>query len=183
MAFWSTADVEIASRIINAKTKNERRVRGKLTLHFAQAQTQSDADEAADRCAAIAENLLGEAHDHEHVIGAEQDLVAALRMRLPPSVPLIRSIDLAALHVVGDPGTSAALRRASTSSLRAVSLPTGMPTPPPSAGSTPPSAWNVPPSSGSKPPSSAPPGSNVRGQTVSSASPSGSFRAPSSGSP
>ncbi len=154
MAFWSTADVELVSRIITAQTKNDRRVRGKLTLHFAEAQTQGNADHAADACAGIAENLLGEADDHEQLIGAEAELASALRMRLPPGVASIRSIDLAALHVVGDPGTSAALRRASTTSMRAV---TGSPS--------------------SMPPSGEAPSSSFRVAQLAS-SPSGSFRAP-----
>jgi len=179
MAFWSTADVELVSRVVTAKTRSERRVRGKLTLHFAKAQTQSDADQAVDRCAAITEEILGEADDHEQLIGAEADIVAAIRLRLPPSVPPIRSIDLAALHVVGDPGTSAALRRASTSGMRAVSGPLGSPTPLPARMTSP---VGTPPSS--------PPGA-VRPEGPSGtfrvpplgASPSGTFRAVQSGPP
>lgn len=194
MAFWSSADVEIASRIVTAKTKNDRRVRGKLTLHFAKAQTQSDADQAADRCAAIAEGVLSEADSHEQLIGAESELVSAIRLRLPPAVPALRSMDLAALHLVGDPGTSAALRRASTSSLRAVAVPPGAaaalglgsnriatpaPPPPPSSdraqtpASSPSGSFRV----GNAPASSPPSG---LASPPSSTSPSGTFRAPNS---
>jgi len=122
MAFWSAADVEIASRIITAKMRNERRLRGKLTLHFSDPQTQSDADQAADRCASIAEDLISEAADHEHILAAEAEFVSALRRRLPIDIPPVRSIDLAGLHVVGDPIASSNMRR-STSTFRAVTLP------------------------------------------------------------
>ncbi|UQA63416.1 hypothetical protein [Polyangium aurulentum] len=168
--------MELASRVISALVKNSRRVRGKLTLHFAQPQTQTAADEAADRCAQIAEALLGEADDHEQLIGAEADLVLTLRGRLPSSVPPLRSLDVAALHVVGDPGTSAALRRASTTSMRAV---TGVGTQPPSPSALP--SMGSPVSASptslramSGPPSTSPPSAMRAPNSV--PSPSGNFR-------
>ncbi|MDI1476708.1 hypothetical protein [Polyangium sp. y55x31] len=172
MAFWSTADVELVSRVVTAKTKNDRRVRGKLTLHFAEAQTQGNADDAADRCATLAEELFGEADDHEQLIGAEAELAAALRLRLPPRFPAIRSLDLAALHVVGDPSTSAALRRASTTTMRAVSGPVSTPAPNTMRGNASPS---------SMPPSGDSPSASFRVAQL-AGSPSGSFRAPISSS-
>ncbi|MDI1447025.1 hypothetical protein [Polyangium sp. 6x1] len=168
MAFWSTADVELVSRVVTAKTKNDRRVRGKLTLHFAEAQTQGNADDAADRCATLAEELFGEADDHEQLIGAEAELAAALRLRLPARFPSIRSLDLAALHVVGDPGTSAALRRASTTTMRAVTGPVSTPAPNTMRGRATPS---------SMPPSGDVPSGSFRVAQLGSA-PSGTFRAP-----
>lgn len=122
MAFWSAADVEIASRIITAKMRNERRLRGKLTVHFSDPQTQSDADQAADRCASIAEDLISETTDHEHILAAEAEFVSALRRRLPIDIPPLRSIELAGLHVVGDPIASSNMRR-STATFRAVTMP------------------------------------------------------------
>ncbi|MRG98120.1 hypothetical protein [Polyangium spumosum] len=167
MAFWSTADVELVSRVVTAKTKNDRRVRGKLTLHFAEAQTQGSADDAADRAATLVEELLWEALDHEQVIGAEAELAAALRLRLPPRFPTIRSIDIAALHLVGDPGTSAALRRASTTSMRAVTAPVSTPSPITTRGASP---STMPPAGDSA-------SGSFRVAQL-GASPSGSFRAP-----
>lgn len=195
MAFWSSADIESASRIVNSTTKDTRRVRGKLTLHFVKPQTQSDADEAADRCAMIAEAVLCEADSHEQIIGAETELASSIRLRLPPQVPQVRSLELAALHFVGDPGTSAALRRASTSSLRAVTVPQGMqgalgpnriatpaPPPPPAAAgpantpnsASPSGSFRVGPLSSTSPPSSAPSSSP---SSTPGLSQSGSFRA------
>ncbi|MBK9266666.1 MAG: hypothetical protein IPM54_43625 [Polyangiaceae bacterium] len=160
MAFWSAADVEIASRIITAKTRNERRVRGKLTLHFSDPQTQSDADQAADRCASLAEEIISEASDHQHILEFEGEFISALRRRLPIDIPPVRSIDLAGLHVIGDPSASSGIRR-STASFRAVVppvsassalAPTQAPPPPPIPNRTPGSspahrASNTPPSS------------------------------------
>jgi hypothetical protein len=122
MAFWSAADVEIVSRIITAKMRNERRLRGKLTLHFADPQTQSDADQAADRVASIAEDVVGDAADHEQILAAESEFVSAIRRKLPIDIPPIRAIDLAGLHVVGDPIASSNMRR-STATFRAVTMP------------------------------------------------------------
>ncbi|MDI3288303.1 hypothetical protein [Polyangium sp. 15x6] len=167
MAFWSTADVELVSRVVTATTRNDRRVRGKLTLHFAEAQTQGNADDAADRCATLAEELFGEADDHEQLIGAEAELVAALRLRLPPRFPAIRSLDLAALHVVGDPGTSAALRRASTTTMRSVTGPVSTPAPTTTRGRASPS---------SMPPSGDTSSGSFRAAQL-AGSPSGTFRA------
>lgn len=165
MAFWSAADVEIASRIITAKMRNERRLRGKLTLHFANPQTQSDADQAADRCASLAEDLISEATDHEQIVASEAEFVSALRRRLPIDIPPIRAFDLAGLHVVGDPAASSNMRR-STSTFRAVTLPatqvasspyapTQAPPPPPQA------PTNRSPGSSSYRAVSAPPTSNI----------------------
>ena len=172
MAFWSTADVELVSRVVTAKTKNDRRVRGKLTLHFVEAQTQGNADDAADRAATIAEELFWEADDHEQLIGAEAELAAALRLRLPPRFPMIRSLDLAALHVVGDPGTSAALRRASTTTMRSAAGPVSTTAPNTTRGHASPS---------SMPPSGETSSGSFRVAQLATSS-SGSFRAPMSSS-
>lgn len=167
MAFWSAADVEIASRIITAKMRNERRLRGKLTLHFTNPQTQSDADQAADRCASLAEDLISEAADQEEIVAAEAEFVSALRRRLPIDIPPIRAFDLAGLHVVGDPAASSNMRR-STATFRAVTLPatqaasspyapTQAPPPPPHA----PTNRSPGSSSSSYRAVSAPPNSNI----------------------
>lgn len=164
MAFWSAADVEIASRIITAKMRNERRLRGKLTLHFSAPQTQSDADAAADRCASIAEDIISEAADHEQILAEETEFVSAIKRRLPIDIPPVRSIDLAGLHVVGDNIASSHMRR-STATFRAVTVPTGqspsqfaqtqVPPPPPAH------TKSAPGSSSTYRAVSAPPSSNV----------------------
>jgi len=158
MGFWpfgrDPANVEIVSRVITAATQNGYRVRGKLTIHFQEPQTQADADLAADRCAALAVVYLREQPDHSLVIGAEAQLSTELTARYPPDLRRPRAVELAALHVVGDPTLSDELRRKSSissSSIPAVTL----------GSSAPPSTRSpsAPPSrSGSIPPVSATPG-------------------------
>ncbi len=117
MGFWpfgrDPASIEIVSRVITAATQNGFRVRGKLTIHFVEPQHQADADLAADRCASLAMALLREAPDHGRVIGAEIQLSADLTARYPGDVARARAVELAALHVLGDPTLSDELRRAS----------------------------------------------------------------------
>ncbi len=119
MPFWpfgrDPADIEIATRVITAATQNGVKVRGKLTIHFSEAQRQNSADAAADRCATVAIALLREAPEHERLIGAETQLNAQLLARYPGDIPPARAVELAALHVVGDPTLSDELRRASSS--------------------------------------------------------------------
>lgn len=119
MPFWpfgrEPADIEIATRVITAATQNGVKVRGKLTIHFNDGQRQASADAAADRCATVAIALLREAPEHERLIGAENQLNAVLLARYPGDIPAARAVELAALHVVGDPTLSDELRRASSS--------------------------------------------------------------------
>ncbi|WP_156338529.1 hypothetical protein [Chondromyces crocatus] len=152
MGFWpfgrDLAEVESASRVVTAQTRDNRRVRAKLTVHFRDALTQAAADEAADRCAHLAELLFHEVPGHEDLLGNEQSIVATLTMRLPIGLPPIRNMDLAALHVVGDLSTNVR-RRASTlpppGAAGDIRLPA---TAPPPSGVTPypPSATYAPPS-------------------------------------
>jgi len=125
MGFWpfgrDPADIEIATRVITAATQNGVKVRGKLTIHFGEPQRKADADAAADRCATVAIALLREAPEHQRLIGAETQLNAQLLARYPGSIPPARAVELAALHVVGDPTLSDELRRASSSSLAPLS--------------------------------------------------------------
>lgn len=119
MPFWpfgrDPADIEIATRVITAATQNGVKVRGKLTIHFSEAQRQNNADAAADRCATVAIGLLREAPEHQRLIGAETQLNAQLLARYPGDIASARAVELAALHVVGDPALSDELRRASSS--------------------------------------------------------------------
>ena len=129
MGFWpfgrDPANVEIVSRVITAATQNGYRVRGKITIHFQEPQRQGDADAAADRCAALVVGYLREQPDHGSVIGAEAQISAELTARYPIDLASPRAVELAALHVVGDPALSDELRRASSissSSMPAVNL-------------------------------------------------------------
>ena len=118
MSFWpfgrEPADIDVATRVVTATARNGFKVRGKLTLHFAAPQRRAPADEAADQCAVIAELLLREAADHEHLIGSEAEISASIQARYAASAAEVRLVELAALHVVGDATLSDELRRAST---------------------------------------------------------------------
>ena len=163
MGFWpfgrDPANVEIVSRVITAATQNGYRVRGKITIHFQEPQRQGDADGAADRCAALAVAYLREQPDHGPLIGAEAQISAELTARYPLDLARPRAVELAALHVVGDPALSDELRRASSvssSSLPAVNLGSqGPPSVPPSRGSRP---GSMPPSTPGAGPASTAPG-------------------------
>jgi hypothetical protein len=141
MGFWPfgrDADVETASRVITALTKNGLRVRGKLTIHFAEQVTQEAADSAAEECAQVAETLLREAESHESLIGAEPEVSGKLLAQYPMSAAAARSLEVAALHVVGDPALSGALRRASSGSMQAVRPASATSSPLPKPSSVPP---------------------------------------------
>jgi len=167
MGFWpfgrDPANVEMVSRVITAATQNGFRVRGKLTIHFVEPQRQAEADNAGDRCAAVAVALLREAPEHGKVIGSEVQVSAELLGRYPMDLPRPRAVELAALHVVGDPALSDELRRASSQSgsMPAVSLGSQAPPPPQSArpSSRPPMPRSQPPQPATAPsgaPSGAP---------------------------
>jgi hypothetical protein len=133
MPFWpfgrDPADIEIATRVITAATQNGVKVRGKLTIHFSEAQRQASADAAADRCATVAIAILREAPEHERLIGAETQINAVLLARYPGDIPAARAVELAALHVVGDPTLSDELRRASSTGSMAPMAPSTQPPP------------------------------------------------------
>lgn len=148
MGLWpfgrDPANVEIVSRIVTATVGDNVKVRGKLALHFAEPQTQAIADDAAERCSALMEVVLREQKNHEQVLGAEAEMVLKLVDRLPLNMVPTRAIDLAALHVVGDPGSSAR-KRPSTASIQAVrpaSTPPSVP-PPRSITQRPPSSASL----------------------------------------
>lgn len=99
------------SRVVTAVMRDTRMVRGKITLHFLEAQTQATADKAADRCVTLVEAILREAADP--LLGGEDLVMATLRGKLPPDLPATRTIECAALHVVGD--ISSGARRSGSS--------------------------------------------------------------------
>jgi len=117
MGFWpfgrDPADIELVSRVITAATANGYRVRGKLTIHFVEPQRKEDAEAAGDRCASVAIALLREVPDHGRIIGAEIQLSNDLTARYPAGIARARMVELAALHVLGNPALSDELRRAS----------------------------------------------------------------------
>lgn len=121
MPFWrfkrdkEPADVELVGRVVTATAKDGARLRGKLTVTFDVPQTEAVAEDAGDRCMSVAVQVLAGVEKHEKVMPEDPDmqthvdeLIAELRRRLPDGLPHVRSIDLAAIHVVGDMSTSQA---------------------------------------------------------------------------
>jgi hypothetical protein len=167
MSFWpfgsDPAEIEVITRVITASTQNGYTVRGKLTIHFAEPERQADADAAADRCAQIAAVMLREAQSHERVIGAETRLSAVLHGRYPVDLARARAIELAALHVVGDPALSDELRRASASAGGPMHP---LPSSPPSGPlASPPPSYRTPPAPSVGPASTPAPASKRRGSS------------------
>jgi len=135
MGFWpfkrddGEVEVAFATRVVTALTALGVKLRGKLTVHFAEPQVREVADTAADACAFAASQLLSEAADHRRLLGAEEAIVAKLRKRLPDGTPELRAIELVSLHVVGEmpPGP----RRPSLRAMRAADVKGDAVAPPP----------------------------------------------------
>lgn len=184
-------DVEMVSRVITGQTQSGHRVRGKLTIHFVEPQRQADADHVGDRCTTAALALIREAPDHGHLIGAEVALSAELLARYPESLPRPRHVELAALHVVGDPALSDELRRSASASgtFPAVVPPASTPAPSARAPSSPPAAKPLsatPPSLKTptvKPPSVKPPSMTPPSLKTPSSLPAATPAAPPVGPP
>ncbi len=151
MALWpfgrDPANVEFVSRVVNATTKSGYRLRGKLTIHFAELVRQSAADSAGDRCADLAVALLREAPDQSGMLTLEASLSAQLTEKYPFELARAQSVELAGLHVAGDPALSDELRRPSAiTPLSALGITPGSFTPlPPPASSAPPPPGSIPP--------------------------------------
>ena len=108
MGFWPFGrkgeGVEVATRIVSAAPRDGVTVRGKLTLHFASRESKATADVIADQLASLVEAIVREADDKSQVVGKEAEVLGELEARLPSNMPATRSIEIAALHAVGDFG-------------------------------------------------------------------------------
>src|SRR5829696_3182280 len=104
MGFWDWANepatVELASRIVTARARDQVTVRGKLIVHFREPQKQAAADAAADACAELAARIMRDAPNHVQLIGGETTVISELVARLPADLPLPRTVELHSLHVV-----------------------------------------------------------------------------------
>jgi hypothetical protein len=106
--------VESATRIVAAKVCGAE-VRGKLTVRFTKPQRAAAAEEALERCAALAESFMVEAADAASVVRSADSLTARVRSALPEGLP-VRALDIEAMHVLGDVGTTSRRLRASSTS-------------------------------------------------------------------
>jgi hypothetical protein len=105
MGLWSfgkDSEIGFMTRVVSAVAADGVRLRGKLTLHFRGPRPRGAAEAAADTCAVIAAELIAQAHDHRRLLGDETALVDRIRKVLPEEFPPCRSIELLALHVVGE---------------------------------------------------------------------------------
>jgi hypothetical protein len=116
MGFWpfgkQEETVELGSDIVTASTQDGARVRGKISVSFVEPAKQAEIDAVLAWAAAEAIALIRESATPEQVIGTEADLTSLLFARYPAKFPAARSVDLAALHIVGNPSLSSELRRA-----------------------------------------------------------------------
>lgn len=111
MGFWpfgrgkekdEGAEVEFASRVVSASPQDGTIVRGKLTIHFVEPTRAESAREVAEACAHIAENLFAEAPTFDDLLGEEAAVSGRILARIPLGLSPLRSLEVFALHVVGD---------------------------------------------------------------------------------
>jgi hypothetical protein len=118
MRFWpfgkdkDAGDVEFASRIVAGKARDGAMVRGKLTLHFSTPRARDRADELADRGASALMDRFEAARSAADLIGDEESLATTVRERLASDD--VRSAEVVALHVVGEPSQDPSSRRHSS---------------------------------------------------------------------
>lgn len=133
MGFWpfgkgkdkaDEGDVDFVSRVVAAKSGDGATIRGKLTVHLNEPGSQATADEVVSKCVPLMTEIIREAAIHEDLLDEEAHVAAKILMRLGASETRIRSLEVVALHVVGDAPPSATPRAPSVApSRRPSSLP------------------------------------------------------------
>jgi hypothetical protein len=109
MGLWSfgrDSDIGFITRVVSAIAADGVKLRGKLTIHFRGVRPRGAADAAGDTCAEIAAQVIAESHDHRRLVSDEAGVVNRIKHRLPEEFPPCRSIELVALHVVGEGSTT-----------------------------------------------------------------------------
>lgn len=108
MGLWpfgrSKADVDATSRVVILRARDGVPMRAKVTLRLAEPQTQADADELAEACSDLVRAAVREAPTAPAVLGLESAIAAEVMARLPKETASVRSVEVAGLHIVGDPG-------------------------------------------------------------------------------
>ena len=106
MRFWpfgndkDGGDVEFASRVVTGEAADHATLRGKITVHFASPRLRDRADELADAAASTLRATFEGAPTASALLGTETSLGAAVLETLPREE--VRSVDVVAIHVVGD---------------------------------------------------------------------------------
>lgn len=105
MGLWpfgkAKADVESTSRVIVFRARDGVALRGKVTVRLEEPQTQEEADKTLEQCAEIARAIIREAPTGQDVVGCESALSAETVARLTKEITLVRAVEIAALHIVG----------------------------------------------------------------------------------
>lgn len=108
MRFWpfgkSDQDderVEFQSRVVVGTAKDEKKLRGKVTVHLLQPEPQAVADALADEAAA-ALRVVFEAAADAHEIVADEGELGRLCFGGLRSTSKVRGVDVVAVHVVGE---------------------------------------------------------------------------------
>ncbi|MEZ4310825.1 MAG: hypothetical protein R3F14_22505 [Polyangiaceae bacterium] len=108
MGLWpfgrSKADIESASRVIVLRARDGLAMRAKVTVRLSEPQTQAAADELAERAADLLRAVVREAPRAPAVLGLEVALAAEVTTRMLKEPIPLRGIEIAGLHIVGDPG-------------------------------------------------------------------------------
>lgn len=106
MRFWpfgsdkDDGDVEFASRVVTAAAGDAATVRGKVTIHFGSPRRRERADELADLSASALRGIFEGAAAGTDLLGAEASLAARVQEAMPAAE--VRSVEVVAVHVVGD---------------------------------------------------------------------------------
>ena len=108
MGLWpfgrAKADVESASRVVVLRARDGVPMRAKVTLRLEEPQTQATADELAERCADLVRLVVREAPSATAVLGLEGAIANEVVARLSKEQVALRGVEIAGLHIVGDPG-------------------------------------------------------------------------------
>lgn len=104
MRFWPFGndkdEVEFASRVVTATARDGATVRGKVSLHFGEPLAKGRADELADGAATLLREAFERTSSGGELLGAEVSLAATIHEATPDKA--IRSVEVVAVHLVGD---------------------------------------------------------------------------------
>ncbi len=108
MGLWpfgrTKADVETTSRVVVLRARDAVALRAKVTVKFEEPQTQAVADQVLEGCQDILRAVVREAPSGASVLGFDAAIANEVFGRLSPEPAVVRSVEIAGLHIVGDPG-------------------------------------------------------------------------------
>lgn len=115
MRFWpfgkdndeNAEGIDFGSRVVTGAARDGRQVRAKVTAAFKSPLSQEAADQTMDRCAGLLREAFESATTADELAGAEGDLAQRVNEQLAD----VRSIDIVALHIVGESSDAPPTRR------------------------------------------------------------------------